>query len=120
MRAIVVTGMPLTTVTSWGARVVERWTVMPAWRSRRSPWDRDVDLRLVGAAESVERRGGPVRQGCAGAACENGANEETVAAEELARDEGVDGVVDAVEPTGFDAVANRGLRETEAPELIQR
>jgi hypothetical protein len=92
-----------------------------AWVTSRGPLrDRHVDFRLVGASESMKRRSGAVREGCAGAAGENGANEETLAAEEFAGDEGVDGVVDAVEPAGVDPVAGPRLRQTAFAELIER
>ena len=92
MRATVVQGMLLTTVTSLAVSVVERWTAMPSCLRLERPGTVTSILVAAGWPELVQRGGGAVREDRAGTAREHRRHPEALALEERPRDQGVDAV----------------------------
>ena len=83
MRATVVQGMPSTTVTSAGVSVVDVWISMPSCLCLlRFGTVTSIPRRSV-ASEAVEVRGGPVGEGRAGTAGEDGGHEVPLEAEQF-------------------------------------
>ncbi len=120
MRATVVHGMLLTTVTSLAVSVVEQWTSMPWCLRLRAPRHGHVDLGPAGWPELVKRRGGAVREDRAGTAREHGRHPEPLALEQIPWHQGVDGVVLPVESAGGrPSFGTAGCTQTAGVDLIQ-
>ncbi len=78
-----------------------------------------LDLPVAVGAELVQAGGGAVGEDRARAAGEDGGGVEPLALEELAGHQGVDGLVDAMQAAGGDALADGALRQPELAQLVQ-
>jgi hypothetical protein len=81
--------------------------------------DRDVDPSAVGAAQVEQVRRGAMRENGPRAACKYGGHVPAAGRQELGRRQRVDTAMDAVEPPGCLAFADRGGRQTERSQLLQ-
>jgi hypothetical protein len=86
-----------------GGRTVDVDAVVLAGRAAR---DGHIDLRPLRGSELVERSGVAVREDRPGPAGEDRGHPMAFASQERARDEGVDGVVDAVEAGAIGALTD--------------
>jgi len=82
--------------------------------------DRDVDAGAIGAPQLVQRHRGAMREDGAGAAGQHGGEEAALTAQERWRQEGVDAVVHAVQPSDGDTLVDRRRRQSEGAQLGER